>query len=216
MNWWPFGTSSETQAPAPPSLLDDIEARAKRYLDEVDNGKFVYPACKRTSSDAAGDEEAICDHTRLEAFRYILSVPRREFRMLADPGQQAALLDGYLRQLPHDQTVIEFTGSATADLSIAVIAGFNWLVHCAVLAGADPKPFYGSLRNFRRAASSAQKWWAADGAKERYAEMLLAKQEPPLLFNLVWADYTRMAAGIAAGRAHSNSARGADVLRPTP
>ena len=93
----------------------------------------------------------------MEAFRYLLSVPRKEFALLGDPDQQALLLDGYLRQLPHDQTVIEFTGNTAADLSIAIIAGFNWLVHCAVLAGSDPKEFYGALRNFRRVASSAQK-----------------------------------------------------------
>lgn len=199
MNWWPFGGSSTTQAGSLP-LYEDIEKRAKQYLDDVDNGKFVYPACKRTASDHAGDEPSICDHTRLEAFRYLLSVPRREFALLADPEQQASLLDGYLRQLPHDQTVIEFTGSSTADLAIAIIAGFNWLVQCAVQAGADPKEFLGALRNFRKVASSAQKWWAMDGAKERYAEMLAAGQEPPLFLNLVWADYTRMATEIAAAR----------------
>ena len=59
--------------------------------------------------------------------------------MLAEPDQQAALLDGYLRQLPHDQTVVEFTGNTPADLAIAILAGFNWLVQCAVQAGADPK-----------------------------------------------------------------------------
>jgi len=199
MNWWPFGKSSETQV-VPPSLLDDIETRAKRYLNDVDNGKFVYPACKRSASDNAGDVQSICDHTTLEAFRYLLSLPRREFALLADPDQQASLLEGYLRQLPHDQTVIEFTGSTTADLSIAVIAGFNWLVHCAVLAGADPRQFLGALRNFRKVASSAQKWWTAEGANERCAEMLQAKQEPPLFLNLLWADYTRMANEIAAAR----------------
>src|SRR5882757_3712438 len=161
MNWWPFGKSSETQV-VPPSLLDDIETRAKRYLNDVDNGKFVYPACKRSASANAGDVQSICDHTTLAAFRYLLSLPRHEFALLADPDQQAKLLEGYLRQLPHDQTVIEFTGSTTADLSIAVIAGFNWLVHCAVLAGADPRQFLGALRNFRKVASSAQKWWTAE------------------------------------------------------
>jgi hypothetical protein len=200
MNWWPFGTSSETQVAAPPSLLDDIEARAKRYLDDVDNGKFISPACKRGVSDSGGDEPSILDHTRLEAFRYLLSVPRREFTLLADPGQQASLLEGYLRQLPHDQTVIEFTGTTSADLAIAILAGFNWLVHCAVLAGADPKQFLGALRNFRRVASSAQKWWAEEGARQRCADMLQAGQEPPLFLNLVLADYTRMATEIAAAR----------------
>jgi hypothetical protein len=199
MNWWPFGGSSTTQT-GPLPLHEDIEKRAKQYLDDVDNGKFVYPACKRAASDTAGDEQSISDHTRLEAFRYLLSVPRREFALLAEPDQQAALLDGYLRQLPHDQTVIEFTGNTSADLAIAILAGFNWLVQCAVQAGADPKEFLGALRNFRKVASSAQKWWAVDGAKERYAEMLAAKQEPPLFLNLVWTDYTRMATEIAAAR----------------
>jgi hypothetical protein len=199
MNWWPFGGSSTTQA-GPLPLHDDIEKRAKHYLDDVDNGKFVYPACKRTASDSAGDEPSICDHTRLEAFRYLLSVPRREFALLAEPDQQSALLDGYLRQLPHDQTVVEFTGNTSADLAIAILAGFNWLVQCAVQAGADPKEFLGALRNFRKVASTAQKWWAEEGAKARYAEMLAAGQEPPLFLNLVWTDYTRMANEIAAAR----------------
>lgn len=194
---WPFGGSSVTQGGALP-LAEDIEKRAKAYLDDADNGKFVYPACKRVASDSGGDEPSISDHTRLEAFRYLLSVPRREFMLLADPDQQASLLDGYLRQLPHDQTVVEFTGNTGADLAIAIVAGFNWLVQCAVQAGADPEEFLGALRNFRRGASSAQKWWTADGARERYAEMVAAGQEPPLLLNLVWSDYTRMANEIAA------------------
>lgn len=200
MNWWPFGKETVTQD-GQHTLLEDIEKRGKQYLDDIDNGKFITPACKRTASDAASDEAAIADHTRLEAFRYLLAVPRNEYRLLAEPDSQSALLDGYLRQLPHDQTVIEFTGVTNADLAIAIIAGFNWLVHCAVLAGADPKQFYGALRNFRRIASSAQKWWATDGAKERYAEILQARQEPPLFLNLVWADYGRMATEIAAAHA---------------
>lgn len=200
MNWWPFGKETVTQD-RPPTLLEDIEKRGRQYLDDVDNGKFVRPACKRTASDAGSDQTAVADHTRLEAFRYLLEVPRGEYRLIAEPDSQAAVIDGYLRQLPHDQTVIEFTGVTHADLAIATIAGFNWLVHCAVLAGADPKQFYGALRNFRRIASSAQKWWAADGAKQRYAEMLQAQQEPPLFLNLVWADYGRMATEIAAAHA---------------
>ncbi|HLZ03141.1 MAG TPA: hypothetical protein VKR55_13465 [Bradyrhizobium sp.] len=185
----------------PPTLLEDIEKRAKDYLDNVDNGKLIYPACKRTVSDAHGDEPSICDHTRLEACRYLLSVPRREFTLLADPDAQTAVLDAYLRQLPHDDTVIEFTGNATADLAIAVIAGFNWLNHCAGLAGADRRQFSGTLNHFRKIAVAAQRWWATEGAKERCAEMLQARQEPPLFLNLIWADYTRLAGQIAAARA---------------
>jgi hypothetical protein len=200
MNWWPFGKETAAKD-GPQALLDELEKRGKQYVDDVDNGKLISPACKRTATDAGHDQAAIADHTRLEAFRYLLMVPRREYMLLAEPDSQAALLDGYLRQLPHDQTVIEFTGVANADLAIAVIAGFNWLVHCAVLAGADPKEFYGALRNFRRVASSAQKWWDADRAQERYAEMLQAGEPPPLLLNLVWADYGRMATEIATAHA---------------
>jgi hypothetical protein len=200
MNWWPFGKETVAKD-GPQALLDEIEKRGKQYVDDVDNGKLISPACKRTTSDAGHDQAAIADHTRLEAFRYLLAVPRSEFRLLADPDQQAALLDGYLRQLPHEDMVIEFTGVTQADLAIAIIAGFNWLVHCAVLAGANPNQFYGTLRNFRRVASTAQKWWAADGAKERYAEMLQAQQEPPLFLNLVWTDYGRMAEEIATAHA---------------
>ena len=197
---WPFGKEQVT-LDAPHALLADIETRGKRYNDDVDNGKFVSPACKRTASDVACDEAAIADHTRLEAFRYLLMIPRSEYRLLAEPDRQADLLDGYLRQLPHEETVIEFTGNTSADLAIAIIAGFNWLLHCAHLVGADPKEFYGALRNFRRVASTAQKWWATDGAQARYAEMLVAQQEPPLFLNLVWADYGRMATEIATAHA---------------
>src|SRR5215470_3012269 len=177
MNWWPFAKETatalaKTTLDVPHALLADIEKRGKQYLEDIDNGKFIIPACKRRASDAGCDEAAITDHTKLEAFRYLLAVPRDEFRLIADPEQQAALLDGYLRQLPHEDTVIEFTGVTSADLAIAIIAGFNWLLHCAHLAGADPKEFYGALRNFRRVASTGQKWWASEGAKERYAEML--------------------------------------------
>jgi len=39
-----------------------------------------------------------------------------------------------------------------------------------------------------------------DGAKERYAQLLQAKQEPPLFLYLVWADYGRLANEIATAR----------------
>lgn len=197
---WPFGKEQVT-LDAPHALLADIETRGKRYLADVDDGKFISPACKRAASDAGGDEAAVRDHTALEAFRYLLMVPRDEYRLLAEADSQAAIIDGYLRQLPHEDTVIEFTGMTNADIAIAIIAGFNWLLHCAHLAGADPKEFYGALRNFRRISSSAQKWWATDGAQARYAEMLQAGETPPLFLNLVWADYGRMAAEIATAYA---------------
>ena len=64
-------------------------------------------------------------------------VPRREFELLAEPARQPEMLEAYLRQRPHEDIVIEFTGSTMGDLAIAIIAGFNWLNHCAVLAAAD-------------------------------------------------------------------------------
>jgi hypothetical protein len=200
MNWWPFGKETATATATldvPHALLADIEKRGKQYLDDIDDGKFVMPACKRSAKDAGNDQAIIAEHTKLEAFRYLLAIPRNEYRLLAEPDSQAAIIDGYLRQLPHEDTVIEFTGVTNADIAIAIIAGFNWLVHCAVMAGADPNQFYGTLRNFRRIASSAQKWWDADGVKERYAEMLGAQEEPPLLLNLVWTEYSRMGTVIA-------------------
>jgi hypothetical protein len=46
--------------------------------------------------------------------------------------------------------VVDFTGVAIDDYSVAIIAGFNWLNHCAVLAGVDPDKFWRPLRNFRQ------------------------------------------------------------------
>src|SRR6266850_863714 len=116
----------------PQATLQELDPRVPQYLDDVDHGRLVYPACKRTPSDAHGDVRSIWDHTRLEAIRYVTMVPRREFEPLADPSRQTDMLEAYLRQQPHEDTVIEFTGSTMGDLAIAIIAGFNWLNHCAV------------------------------------------------------------------------------------
>ena len=206
MNWfdWPFGKDPATQD-APQALIADVEKRGKQYLEDVDNGKWVYPACKRTSSDAGADEASICDHTRLEAVRYLLMVPRREFTLLAEPDSQKAILDAYLRQLPHDETVIEFTGNTMSDLAIAVIAGFNWLNHCAVLAGADRDKFSGTLSNFRKLTGLAQQWWTMDGAAERCGQMLAERENPPLMLFLIWTEYTRLAKEVAAAALFGSS-----------
>ncbi len=202
MNWfgWPQSSGPATPDATPQALVQDLEKRGAQYLEDVDQGKLIYPACKRTPSDPAGDEETVFDHTRLEAFRYLLMVPRGEFALLAAPDSQSAIVGAYLRQLPHEETVIEFTGVTMNDLAIAVIAGFNWLSHCAVLAGVERKQFSGTLSHFRKIATTAQKWWATDGASERCAQMLEAKEEPPLFLYLVWADYSRLAREIAAAR----------------
>src|SRR5712672_1848629 len=73
---------------APELLLENLARRVPRYLDDVDQGKLIYPACKRKPSDAHGDVRSIWDHTRLEAIRYVTMVPRREFELLAEPARQ--------------------------------------------------------------------------------------------------------------------------------
>jgi len=53
-------------------------------------------------------------------------VPGREVGLLSEAARQIEMIDAYLLQRRHGETVIDFTGSATADFSIAV-AGLNWL-----------------------------------------------------------------------------------------
>ena len=163
MDWFGWRLSKDAAADGAAvfgleAILQDLERRVPQYLDDVDQGRLVYPACKRTASDARGDVRSIWDHTRLEAIRYVTMVPRREFVLLAEPARQPDMLEAYLRQRPHDDTVIEFTGSTMSDLAMAIVAGFNWLNHCAALAGVDHDKFSGTLSNFRKITVLAQQW----------------------------------------------------------
>jgi hypothetical protein len=159
MDWFGWRLSKRPTV-GPQAILQYLDRRVPRYLNDADEEKLIYPACKRKPSDADGDVRFIWDHTRLEAIRYVTMVPRREFRLLADPSRQTEMLDVYLRQLPHDDTVIEFTGSIMSNLAIAVVAGFNWLNHCATLVEVDRQKFSGTLSNFRKITFIAQQWWA--------------------------------------------------------
>jgi hypothetical protein len=94
---------------SPRVILRALEEAVPRYLNDVDQGKLIYPACKRTLSDPDGDVRSVWDHTRLEAIRYVMMVPGREFELLIEPARQLEMIDAYLLQLPHDDTVIEFT-----------------------------------------------------------------------------------------------------------
>jgi hypothetical protein len=69
------------------AILEEIRSRVPRYLDDADNGKLIYPACKRALSDLDGDIGSVWDHTRLEAMRYLTMVPSPQFELLtgADP-----------------------------------------------------------------------------------------------------------------------------------
>jgi hypothetical protein len=203
MDWFGWRLSKDPEADksaafGPQAILQELGKRVPQYLDDVDQGRLIYPACKRTPSDAHGDIGSIWDHTRLEAVRYVSMVPRREFEPLAEPARQPDVLEAYRRQQPHDDTVIEFTGSALSDLAIATIAGFNWLNHCAVLAGADRDKFSGTLSNFRKITGLARQWWATEGAGERCSQMLARGEKPPLMLYLIWTEYTRLAKEVAA------------------
>jgi hypothetical protein len=203
MNWfgWPAKDPPADKAKAglsgPQSILEDLAKRVPQYIEDADQGRLVYPACKRTISNA-DDVRTVWDHTCLEAMRYAMMVPGRGFELLGDPASQSELLNAFLRQPPHEDTVIDFTGSATNDIAIAVFAGFNWLNQCAVLTGAERDKFSGTLHHFRKLVVLAQQWWAMEGAEPRCRQMLADGEKPPLMFYLVWTDYTRLAKEIAA------------------
>jgi hypothetical protein len=179
-------------------ILRAIDAVVPRYIERADRGEVIYPACKRKPADPEGDLRSIWEHTRLEAVRYVTMVPGREAALLLDPARQLDMIDAFLRLQPHEKTVVDFTGAAADDLAIAIIAGLNWLNHCSVLAGVDHHRYSGTLRSFRKIAGIAQQWWAMENAQTRYAQMIQAKEKPPLMLHLVWQDYTALAKEIAS------------------
>ena len=179
-------------------LLRAIDIVVPRYIERADRGEVIYPACKRKLTDPQGDLRSIWEHTRLEAVRYITMVPGRQGALLLEPARQPDMIDAFLRLQPHDKTVIDFTGVAADDLAIAIIAGLNWLNHCALLAGVDHHRYSGTLRSFRKIAGIAQQWWTMEDAQTRCAQLLQAKEKPPLMLHLVWQDYTGLAKEIAS------------------
>src|SRR4051794_28020060 len=196
MGWFGWlAKDSAPEKPTPPgpqTTLDDLASRVPQYVEAADQGRLAYPACRHGVSSAA-EARMVWDHTRLEAMRYLVMLPRREFDLLADAARQSEMLEAFLRQQPHHETVIDFTGSTMGDLAVAVFAGFNWLNHCAVLAGAERDKFSGTLQHFRKLVVLAQQWWEMEGAGPRCRQMLQGGEKPPLMLYLVWTDYTRLA-----------------------
>jgi hypothetical protein len=186
------------RAHGPEAILRDFQNRVPKYVEETDRGKLVYPACKRKLSDAGSDIGTVWDHTRLEAMRYVVMVPGKGCELLMLPSSQSEILDAYLRQQPHEDTVIDFTNSTMVNLAIAIGAGFNWLNNCALLVGVDREKSSGTLRNFRKITVQAQQWWAADGAIDRCNQMLVEGEKPPLMLYLISTEYTRLAKEVAA------------------
>jgi hypothetical protein len=191
----------------PDVLLEDLARRVPRYLADVDQGRLIRPACKRSLSDEDGDVVSVWDHTRLEAMQYVMAVPGPQFELLSGPSRQIEMIDAYLVQLPHENTVIDFTGTTSANFAIAILAGLNWLSHCAQLAGVPPAQQTGTLRNFRKLVTLAQRWWLTKGAIERCTQMLADQTQPPLMLYLIWSEYTRLAKLITAAAILGGSAK---------
>jgi hypothetical protein len=207
--WLGKDQAAEQSAPSgPQAILEDLARRVPQYVDDADQGRVTYPACKQIVCNSS-DVRAVWDHTRLEAMRYLIMVPGREFGPLAEPARQTEMLEAFLRQQPHDDTVIEFTGSTMSDIAIAIFAGFNWLNHCAVLGAAEREKFSGTLQHFRKLVVLAQQWWATEGADLRCRQMIEAGEKPPLMLYLVWTDYTRLAKEVAAAGLSRAIERGA-------
>jgi hypothetical protein len=189
----------------PAAMLRDLDQVVPRYLDSVDRHELIYPACTRKPTDVQGDVGSIWHHTRLEAMRYVVAIPGRDGDLLIGPARQAEMIDAFLRQLPHENTVIDITGVAIDDLVIAIIAGFNWLNHCSLKAGVHRDKFARTLTNFRKVVRPAQQWWDAQGAGSRCAQALALRERPPLMLYLVWSEYTRLAKEIASAAIYGSS-----------
>jgi hypothetical protein len=204
----------------PRVILRALEEAVPRYVNSIDQGKLIYPACKRTLSDPDGDARSVWDHTRLEAIRYVVMVPGREFELLIEPTRQLEMIAAYLLQRPHADTVIDFTGTTSTNFSIAILAGLNWLRNCAQLAEVPLAEQSGTIRKFRRVVTLAQRWWLMEGAVERCSQLLANGEKPPLMLYLVWSEYTRLAKQVAAAavfgpsknHAAKSSALPADVI----
>ena len=220
-DWWkstkPVTKSADKRrVDGPHAILEDLRSRIPKYLDDVDNGKLIYPACKRALSDLDGDVRSVWDHTRLEAMRYVTMVPGADFELLIGADRQIEMMNAYLFQRPHDDTVVDFTGTATTDFAIAVLAGLNWLTHCAKLSGVEVSKQSGTIRNFRRIVTLAHQWWLTEGAGERSNQLLANGEQPPLMFYLIWTDYTQLAKHIAAATVFGSSINRAAKLVALP
>src|SRR5215211_1825710 len=197
----------------PAAMLRDPDQIVAQYLDSVDRHELIYPACTRKLTDVQGDIRSVWQHVRLEAMRYVVAIPGRDGELLIGSVRQPEMMSAFLRQQAHENTVIDFTGVATENLGIAIIAGFNWLNHCAFKAGVPSDKFARTLTNFRKIVRLAQKWWDTEGAGPRCAQMLAERQKPPLMLYLIWSDYTRLAKEIASAAVYGASiGRARDAL----
>jgi hypothetical protein len=193
------------------ALLQGLDRLVPKYLEKADRGELVYPACKRKPDDASSTPREIWRHTRLEGMRYLTMIPGRDAALLTEPSRQAEMIDGFLRQQPHENTVVDFTGRAVDDVAIAIIAGLNWLNHCALLVRVDRTKSSGTLRNFRKVVLVAQQWWSMEGAEARCRDMQQARELPPLMIDLVWLECTHLAKDITAAAISDRAGEAGDA-----
>ena len=149
----------------PTAMLSALELSVREYLKQTDEGLLVYPAAKRRLNDADGNIRAVWEHTRLEACRYLIMLPRPDIELLIGPARQAEMIDAFLRQTPRDETVVDFNGVPAEHCSLAIGAGLNWLGHCASLARVPSDKFKRTRRDFKHLAVLAQQWGRLDGAE---------------------------------------------------
>jgi hypothetical protein len=189
----------------PVALLTSLDTLLPWYLKEIDERRLIYPACKRTLTDVDGNVRAIWEHTRLEACRYFMMVPRRDVELLIAPARQLEMIEAFFREPLHEETAVDFKGIPLKDYPTAIVAGLNWLDHCAFLAGVDPDKFMRSQKEFRRLVTLGARWWTIEGAGPRCNQMLANREIPPLMFYFVWQTYTRQAKEIAMAAIYGSS-----------
>jgi len=64
MDWFGWQLSRDpaagkSAAIGPQAILQELGKRVPQYLDDVDQGKLIYPACKREPWDPHGDIRSI-------------------------------------------------------------------------------------------------------------------------------------------------------------
>jgi hypothetical protein len=209
----PSGASADgTDLFDPIMILHALDRAVPRYLGRVDRGELIFPAFKRTIADRDGDVRAVWEHTRLEAMRYVVMVPKRDFGLLFEPARQSQILETFLRKRAHTKTSIDFTGVPSDDIVNAIIAGFNWLDMCLAAVGVHQPSR--SLTDFKNVAWLAEQWWAVEGAVPRCYHMLAERKRPPLMLYLIWLDYTGLAKEIASAAIYgSSSDQSAQIAR---
>jgi hypothetical protein len=62
----------------------------------------------------------------------------------------------------------------------------------------------------------AHSWWLTEGARERSSQLLANGEQPPLMFYLIWSDYTRLTKHIAAATVFGSSINRAAKLVALP